>query len=62
LRRNALLVLGNRGDPGSARLRALLGRYRASDDEFLAEHAEWALRRLDGRVGGPSTDTSSAGP
>jgi len=49
LRRNALLVIANTGEPGSARLRALVERYRSGHDEILAEHAEWALSRLDER-------------
>lgn len=54
LRRNALLVVGNAGDPGSERLRGLLRRYRAGDDEILADHADWALRRLHHRRRDPS--------
>ncbi|HWL44148.1 MAG TPA: tRNA epoxyqueuosine(34) reductase QueG [Ilumatobacter sp.] len=45
-RRNALIVLGNTGDPADPRTRDVLGRYAASDDELLAEHARWALDRL----------------
>jgi epoxyqueuosine reductase len=43
LRRNALVALGNAGDPatcGAAR------PYAAGDDPLLREHAEWALDRL----------------
>ncbi|MDX6506684.1 MAG: epoxyqueuosine reductase [Gaiellaceae bacterium] len=43
LRRNALVALGNSGDP---RARSLAERYAAGDDPLLAEHAEWALERL----------------
>jgi epoxyqueuosine reductase len=42
LRRNALVALGNTGgDESVAR------RYAESGDEFLREHAEWALARLE---------------
>jgi epoxyqueuosine reductase len=45
LRRNALVALGN---VGSDEHRGVLERYAAGDDELLAEHAAWALERLDG--------------
>jgi epoxyqueuosine reductase len=45
LRRNAIVAAGN---SGSAALRPLLEFYAGSDDELLAEHAEWALGRLAG--------------
>lgn len=50
LRRNALVVAGNSGDPA---LIGLVDRYAAGDDELLAEHGRWALARLrnDARVG-----------
>ncbi len=47
LRRNALVALGNVGDPGDA---ALARPYAESDDDLLREHAEWALRRLADRA------------
>jgi epoxyqueuosine reductase len=43
LRRNALVALGNIGDPADTRVTATLDRYAAGDDELLAEHAQWAL-------------------
>jgi epoxyqueuosine reductase len=43
LRRNALVALGNTGDP---RTRSVARRYAESDDPLLREHAEWALERL----------------
>jgi epoxyqueuosine reductase len=46
LRRNALIVLGNRGsgdDPGTV---DLLRGYLGGDDTMLAAHAVWAARRL----------------
>lgn len=46
LRRNALVVLGNVGDPRDERTRRTLDRYRAGTDPILAEHAEWAAGRL----------------
>lgn len=45
-RRNALVVLGNIGDPTDARTRATLTRYRAHDDPMLREHADWAATKL----------------
>jgi epoxyqueuosine reductase len=48
LRRNALVALGNVGedDPPT---RAALRRQAAGDDELLAEHARWALARIEER-------------
>jgi epoxyqueuosine reductase len=45
IRRNALVALGNVGR-GPAVVEAL-ERYAAGDDEVLAEHAAWALERVD---------------
>ena len=45
-RRNALVVLGNVGDPHDPRTRSTLARHRAGDDPVLREHAEWAAQRL----------------
>jgi epoxyqueuosine reductase len=42
--RNAIVAAGNSGD---ASLVPLLERYTEGDDELLAEHARWALERLD---------------
>jgi epoxyqueuosine reductase len=50
LRRNALVALGNVGRPGR-RSRARLRHYAAGEDELLAEHARWALSRLEERCG-----------
>jgi epoxyqueuosine reductase len=46
LRRNALVALGNSGceDPAA---RAALRRHADGGDELLAEHARWALERLE---------------
>ena len=46
LRRNALVVLGNVGDPNSPAVRSLIERYLGSDDEIEREHAEWAAEQL----------------
>lgn len=42
--RNALVVAGNIGDPA---LRPRVERHARGDDPILAEHARWALSRLD---------------
>ena len=49
VRRNALVVVGNVGDPGDARVQRVLGHYRAHIDPILAEHAAWAADRLHHR-------------
>jgi epoxyqueuosine reductase QueG len=48
LRRNGLVALGNAGasDPETSRT---LRRYADGDDELLADHARWALDRLEER-------------
>jgi epoxyqueuosine reductase len=46
VRRNALVVIGNVGDPADARVRQVLEHYRAHIDPILAEHAAWAADRL----------------
>ncbi len=50
VRRNALVILGNVGDPADRRVRATLDRYRSGIDPILADHATWALDRLDERA------------
>ena len=45
-RRNALVILGNIGDPADPGTRRVLERYRSGADELLREHAAWALQRL----------------
>ena len=47
LRRNALVALGNSGGDGH---RALLAGYADGGDELLAEHARWALGRIEARA------------
>jgi epoxyqueuosine reductase len=54
LRRNAIVALGNSGD---AEHRPALERVAAGDDELLAEHAAWALARLDERASAPSSNS-----
>jgi epoxyqueuosine reductase len=44
LLRNALVAAGNRADPA---LRPAVARHAAGDDGLLAEHASWALARID---------------
>ena len=46
LRRNALVVLGNVGDPADPAVVAALGRALADDDPLVRGHAVWAARRL----------------
>jgi epoxyqueuosine reductase len=46
LQRNALVALGN---VGSAVHKPLLERFAARDDDLLAEHASWAIRRIEER-------------
>lgn len=50
LRRNALVVIGNVGEPSDRRVRSVLAHYRSGDDPILAEHADWANDRLDARA------------
>lgn len=62
LRRNALVALGNVGDPHDPTVRSAVARYVDAGpvsgdggglDELLAEHARWASGRLDERAGRP---------
>jgi epoxyqueuosine reductase len=46
LRRNALVALGNVGDPGDERVAAALRAVLAGADPVLVAHAVWAARRL----------------
>lgn len=46
LRRNALVALGNVGDPGDPDVRRVVATARASHDPMLREHADWAAARL----------------
>jgi epoxyqueuosine reductase len=49
VRRNALVVLGNIGDPRDTRVQRVVEHYRAHIDPILAEHANWAADRLSER-------------
>jgi epoxyqueuosine reductase len=51
VRRNLLLVVGNSARPGDPAAVAVLGRYAACEDATLAEHAGWAIDRLERRGG-----------
>ena len=46
LRRNALVVLGNVGDPSDPRVRAAVDRALADGDPIVRAHAVWCARRL----------------
>ncbi len=46
LRRNALVVLGNVGDPGSPAVEEILRTSLSSASDVVAAHAVWAARRL----------------
>lgn len=46
LRRNALVVLGNIGDPSDTRVADALDRHLVHDDALLRAHAVWACARL----------------
>jgi epoxyqueuosine reductase len=48
LRRNALVALGNTGEREAATLEVLRD-HAAGDDDLLADHARWALDRLEQR-------------
>ncbi|MDJ0785930.1 MAG: hypothetical protein QNK05_03940, partial [Myxococcota bacterium] len=49
--RNALVAAGNSRSPA---LRSAIERHAAGEDPVLAEHARWALARLDSADGGVS--------
>lgn len=46
VRRNALVIIGNVGDPRDPRVRDALDDARCSDDALLRAHAVWACARL----------------
>jgi epoxyqueuosine reductase len=46
LRRNALVVLGNTGDPDRPDVEQALRRALRDDDDLVCAHAAWAARRL----------------
>lgn len=61
LRRNALVVLGNVADPTDRRVRDTLHVHARGEDPILAEHARWALDRLDRRARGIPVHVASGG-
>jgi epoxyqueuosine reductase len=68
LRRNALVVLGNVGDPRDPVVGQLLERYLDHPDAMLRAHAAWAARRLGrddllaGRASDPAVAAELAAP
>jgi epoxyqueuosine reductase QueG len=46
VRRNALVALGNTGDPDDAEVVAAIRQYAHGDDALLRRHAQWAAGRL----------------
>jgi epoxyqueuosine reductase len=56
LRRNAVVGLGNVGDPGDVDLRALLDAVRMSGSSSVVSHATWAVARLDERRRNPRVE------
>lgn len=51
LRRNALVALGNVGDPTDPDVRRVVEAARSHHDAIVREHADWAARRLGLGVG-----------
>jgi epoxyqueuosine reductase len=64
LRRNALLALGNVGDPADRETRRVVAEAQRSDDEVVRSHADWAAARLDqrGRTTPPTTASTPTTP
>ena len=63
VRRNALIVLGNTGDPADPAVVAAVTRALADDDPIVRAHAVWAAARLGRRdLLGPSRRRRPAGP
>ncbi len=50
LRRNAIVALGNGAQTDDGRVREVLAGHTQGNDPLLAEHAVWALGRLDART------------
>jgi len=46
LRRNALIALGNVGDPSDPEVRRVVAAAQADPDPVVSEHADWAAARL----------------
>jgi epoxyqueuosine reductase len=49
VRRNALIALGNVGDPRDQSVVDVIESFRQGDDDLLREHADWAAARLASR-------------
>jgi epoxyqueuosine reductase len=49
LRRNAVVALGNVGDPNDQSLRELLTEHAAQGDAMISRHVDWSVARLDQR-------------
>lgn len=58
VRRNALIVLGNIGDPLSTEVRRLLATYLEHPDPLIRAHAVWAAARLNLKHMIPFHDTA----
>ena len=58
IRRNALIVLGNIGEPSSPRVRRLIVRYLEHPDPMLRAHAVWSAARLGMNDVIPKYDTA----
>ena len=58
VRRNALVVLGNIGDPRLAEVRHVLAKYLEHPDPMLRAHAVWAAARMNLRDMIPFHDTA----
>ena len=50
VRRNALVALGNIADGTDGHARTVIERYASGEDDLLAEHARWALARIEARA------------
>ena len=50
LRRNALVALGNVGDPDDPAVQRAVAAAQQSEDPIVASHADWAARRLAARA------------
>jgi epoxyqueuosine reductase len=53
LRRNALVAIGNVGDPNDADVRRVVLTACADPDPIVREHAQWAATRLGVRAADP---------
>jgi epoxyqueuosine reductase len=56
VRRNALIVVGNIGDPGDPAVSSVVARYLVDPDPMLRVHAVWAAQRLHLHHMLPTTD------